>query len=68
MVYCNKFEKIEKIQKIKDFLKTIGTPENIELLPYHAMGENKYRAIGEELQIFKTSDDEKMKQLKEIFA
>lgn len=61
-------DSIEEIQKIKDFLKTIGTPEKIELLPYHAMGENKYRAIGKEPQIFKTPDAENMKRLKEIFA
>ena len=59
-------DSIEEIQKIKDFLKTIGTPEKIELLPYHAMGENKYRAIGKEPQIFKTPDAENMKRLKEI--
>ena len=61
-------DSIEEIQKIKDFLKTNGTPEKIELLPYHAMGENKYRAIGKEPQIFKTPDAENMKRLKEIFA
>ncbi len=60
-------DSLEEMHKIKDFLKTIGTPEKIELLPYHAMGENKCRAIGEEPQIFKTPDAEKMKQLKEIF-
>ena len=59
-------DSIEEIQKIKDFLKTIGTAEKIELLPYHVMGENKYRAIGKEPQIFKTPDAENMKRLKEI--
>ena len=59
-------DSIEEIQKMKDFLKTIGTAEKIELLPYHAMGENKYRAIGKEPQIFKTPDAENMKRLKEI--
>ena len=59
-------DSIEEIRKIKDFLKTIGTAEKIELLPYHTMGENKYRAIGKEPQIFKTPDAENMKRLKEI--
>ena len=59
-------DSIEEIQKIKDFLKTIGTAQKIELLPYHAMGENKYRAIGKEPQIFKTPDAENMKRFKEI--
>lgn len=35
----------EEINKIKEFLAECGDPEKIELLPYHAMGENKYRAI-----------------------
>ena len=60
-------DSIEEMQKIKNFLNTIGVPEKVELLPYHAMGENKYRALGKELQIFKTPDSEKMKLLKEIF-
>jgi len=59
---------IEEMQKIKEFLDCSGKPEKIELLPYHAMGENKYRAIGKEPKLFKTPDSEKLKQLKEIFA
>ena len=58
----------EEMQNMKDFLATNGKPEKIEILPYHAMGENKYRAIGKEPQIFKTPDDKKIKKLKEIFA
>lgn len=61
-------DSIEEMQKIKAFLDGCGKPEKVELLPYHAMGENKYRAIGKEPQIFKTPDSEKMKQLKQIFA
>ncbi len=60
-------DSIDEMQKIKNFLKTIGTPEKVELLPYHAMGENKYCAIGKKPQIFKMPDAEKMKQLKEFF-
>ena len=58
---------VEEMQAIKEFLSECGKPEKIELLPYHAMGENKYRAIGKEPQIYKTPDTEKMKQLKDIF-
>lgn len=56
-----------EMQKIKEFLNVYGKPEKIELLPYHAMGENKYGAIGKETQVFKAPSTEKMNQLKEIF-
>ena len=61
-------DSIEEMQKMKEFLDSCSKPEKIELLPYHAMGENKYRAIGKIPQIFKTPDAEKMEQLKQIFA
>lgn len=61
-------DSIEEMQRIKAFLAEYGKPEKVELLPYHAMGENKYRSIGKEPQIFKTPDAEKLKQLKEIFT
>ncbi len=60
-------DSIEEMQEIKDFLFENGTPEKVELLPYHAMGENKYRAIGKEPTIFKTPAKEKIKELREIF-
>ena len=60
-------DSIAEFQKIREFIDFYGTPEKVELLPYHAMGENKYHAIGATLQIFKTPNPEKMKQLKEIF-
>ena len=52
---------------IKAFLDSFGYPEKIELLPYHAMGEHKYAAIGKEAQIFSTPSEEKMMRLKKIF-
>lgn len=60
-------DSIEEIQKIKGFLKTTGMPEKIELLPYHAMGENKYSAIGENVCTFNTPTNETMGLLKSIF-
>lgn len=60
-------DSIAEFQKNREFIDFYGTPEKVELLPYHAMGENKYHAIGATLQIFKTPNPEKMKQLKEIF-
>lgn len=60
-------DSVEEMQQIKAFLYENGKPEKVELLPYHAMGENKYRAIGKEPKIFKTPDKEKMQELREIF-
>ena len=59
---------VEEMQKIKAFLSSCGAPEKVELLPYHAMGEHKYAAIGKETQIFSVPGEEKMKHLKNIFS
>lgn len=61
-------DSVEELQKIKAFFAENGMPEKVELLPYHAMGENKYFAIGQEPQKFQAPDEERMKQLKEIFV
>ncbi|MEE0945961.1 MAG: glycyl-radical enzyme activating protein [Acutalibacteraceae bacterium] len=60
-------DSLEEMTKIKEFFEQNGKPQKIELLPYHAMGENKYRAIGKEPVIFKVPDDQRMKELKKIF-
>ena len=60
-------DSIEEMLQIKAFLDQCGNPEKIELLPYHAMGENKYAAIGREVQRFVSPDDNKLKKLKAIF-
>ena len=60
-------DSVEEMQKIKDFLDENGKPEKIELLPYHAMGENKYASIGKETQRFAPPDEEELKELKAIF-
>ena len=59
---------VEEMQKIKAFLSSCGAPEKVELLPYHAMGEHKYAAIGKETQIFSVPSEEKMKHLENIFS
>ena len=58
----------EEMQKIKDYICRCGKPERIELLPYHAMGEHKYAAIGKEMKMFSTPSKEKMTELKKIFS
>jgi len=58
----------EEMRAIKNFLDASGKPEKTELLPYHAMGENKYRALRKEVRRFTPPAGEKMRQLKEIFG
>jgi len=60
-------DNIAEMQKIRNFLAACGKPEKIELLPYHAMGENKYQAIGAQAQIFQVPSAEKMQQFNELF-
>ena len=57
----------EEMQKIKAFLEGCPAPERIELLPYHAMGEHKYAALGMDTQKFQAPTPESMENLKRIF-
>lgn len=56
----------EEIRKIKEFL-TPYKPINIELLPYHKIGEHKYTALGMNITSFNIPSNEKMEELNGIF-
>ena len=57
----------DEMTKIRELLKQSGYPEKVELLPYHAMGEHKYAALGKETPIFSAPSEEKLKELRKIF-
>lgn len=52
-----------EIRALADFLAVHGLPERIELLPYHALGESKSRAIGREVQTFSAPDKKRLAAL-----
>ena len=57
----------EELQRIKEYIFSYRIPEKVELLPYHAMGEHKYAALGSVAQAFSVPSEEKMIPLKKIF-
>ena len=59
--------RVEEMERIRAFLTSHGRPENVELLPYHSMGEYKYAAIGREVRVFTAPSDEEMTALRKVF-
>lgn len=56
----------EDMKKTAAFFKKYGSPEKIELLPYHSMGENKYPALGKQTTPFTPPTKEKLTTLGNI--
>ena len=57
----------EEMGAINSFFTSFGRPEKVELLPYHAMGEHKYAALGKEVQKFGVPSKERLEALKKLF-
>lgn len=56
----------EEFAKISEFLHRYP-PEKVELLPYHAMGESKFRALGlGEPRLFKAPSDDEMRRYRAL--
>lgn len=55
-----------EMQKIADFLKDISH-EKVELLPYHTLGEHKYRALGKKAESFSVPSPERMNAFRAMF-
>ncbi len=56
----------EEMLKIRSFFEENGYPENFEILPYHAMGEHKYDALGREHTTFSVPEKNRAEELSAI--
>ena len=53
-------------EKLREFFDSNGYPQKTELLPYHAMGEHKYAALGKTFYPFAVPGKEKIEELKAL--
>ncbi len=58
----------EDLLKLKQFISSLKTVKNIELLPYHNLGKHKWENLGFEYQLknIRTANDDDIKKAKEI--
>ena len=57
----------EEMERIRDFLAASPAPEKVELLPYHAMGEHKYAALGKAARSFPVPEETRLEMLRGYF-
>ena len=55
----------EELEKMADLLQKINY-KDIDILPYHVMGNNKYEALGKECHIYPTPSEESIENIKKI--
>lgn len=60
-------DNLEEMKKIADFLSHINL-KDVELLPYHKMGEHKYDALGMEFTKYNVTDKDVIKMLESFLA
>lgn len=60
-------DSVEEMTAIRKALDSYGYPQQVELLPYHALGEHKYAAIGKQAQSFSVPDQETVAEFKKLF-
>lgn len=55
----------EEITAIRKLLQDLGGVEQVELLPYHGLGEHKYAALGQNVEFFSVPDKKTMALLEQ---
>lgn len=56
----------DSVEEIAEIKRLCDKAEKIELLPYHAMGEHKFLALGREVPVFLPPTEEHMNKLREL--
>ena len=62
-------DKDEQLQKLSDFVKTLNSVERVEILPFHKMGEYKWKELGLEYRLKDIEDpsEESIEHAKSFF-
>lgn len=55
---------LEEMRALRAFLLANGYPEKVELLPYHRMGEMKWKALGQKATLFEPPSVDQMDMLR----
>ena len=55
---------LEEMRALRAFLLANGYPEKVELLPYHRMGEMKWKALGQKATLFNPPSAEQVDTLR----
>ena len=60
----------EDLLKLKDFINSLKTVERVEILPYHSVGEFKWKKLGLNypLEGVRQADNNDVKRAKEILG